>query len=287
MSETKINALRKKYEQGNIHIIDLIRYLDPTKNKILTDILAKEIIANSEFKSDDIKERLRERADKLRYWSVFFDNLNEDIEFLSKNYLMGCMILMLAELMEDRDQLSHYLKLFNKYWEENKIPHGDLSKFQSIQDIKDIVDELEIKEYEKEHTLHSLKFFENEQWVLLVPLSRKASLIYGAHTKWCTTDRKDENPYYEYTNNGLLIYIIDKNKNIKFAYHKRKQGTMRLYPGYRHSQFFNEADIIADSLDLNIPYDILLLIKKFVDECRMHPIVIFLTMTKKNIKNIF
>ena len=54
------------------------------------------------------------------------------------------------------------------------------------------------------------KIYEDDKWLVIIPLTHKSSCYYGAGTKWCTT-QKDSSTYFDdYKRRGELYYIIDK-----------------------------------------------------------------------------
>ena len=63
------------------------------------------------------------------------------------------------------------------------------------------------------------------EYCVVIPLSYEASKIYGANTKWCTTQEKYWNEYYK---NYKLIYIIDKVKNQKYAISRKKDNPLKI-----------------------------------------------------------
>ena len=67
-----------------------------------------------------------------------------------------------------------------------------------------------MKELEKQ----VIKLFDNDEWSVVIPLSYEASKIYGANTKWCTTQERYWNDYYK---TYKLIYIQNKRTNEKYA----------------------------------------------------------------------
>jgi len=54
------------------------------------------------------------------------------------------------------------------------------------------------------------KIYEDSRFLILRPFTHQASCYYGANTKWCTTTKNDNSYFRRYSNNGDLIYIIDK-----------------------------------------------------------------------------
>lgn len=68
----------------------------------------------------------------------------------------------------------------------------------------------------------SIKLLNNEYWSLIVPLSYRASCVYGAGTRWCTTAKEGPTHFNKYqTNVSSLFYFIPNSKPISNdAYYK-------------------------------------------------------------------
>jgi hypothetical protein len=67
----------------------------------------------------------------------------------------------------------------------------------------------EEKTFVKEGNVEILE--ENDSYILLRPLTYKASVKYGAHTKWCTSGKNSESLFNNYIRKGYLVYLISKN----------------------------------------------------------------------------
>ena len=67
-----------------------------------------------------------------------------------------------------------------------------------------------------------LKLHEDSDVVLVIPMSHLASCKYGANTKWCTTNRNDDEMFDEHYVSGVLGYIIIKNKELAEKLHGQK-----------------------------------------------------------------
>jgi hypothetical protein len=63
------------------------------------------------------------------------------------------------------------------------------------------------------------KLFDNDEWLVIIPLSYEASKMYGMETKWCTTQERYWN---DYIRNYKLIYVINKITNNKYAISRDK-----------------------------------------------------------------
>ena len=71
------------------------------------------------------------------------------------------------------------------------------------------------------------KIYDDENYLLVVPLTHTASCKYGANTKWCTTKRDDDSDFEEHITMGVLAYLIIKNPNIYNQMSSKKYGLYR------------------------------------------------------------
>ena len=70
-----------------------------------------------------------------------------------------------------------------------------------------------VKSYERD------KIYEDDNWLVVIPLTHNASCKYGAHSKWCVSVKGNETHYNRYMRNGILFYVINKNDGLeKYSY---------------------------------------------------------------------
>lgn len=96
----------------------------------------------------------------------------------------------------------------------------DINSYKSLNDLMDVT-ESHIETMQKEvETKDSEvnKLYEDDEWLLVVPLTEKASCKYGANTRWCTAG-DDNNRFDEYNEEGLLYILINKKENQKWQWH--------------------------------------------------------------------
>ena len=67
---------------------------------------------------------------------------------------------------------------------------------------------------------HVSVLLENEEFLLLQPLTHRGSLRYGSQTKCCTASKNDPDVFRRYNRNGLLFYLIDKKETKTKNYNK-------------------------------------------------------------------
>jgi hypothetical protein len=63
------------------------------------------------------------------------------------------------------------------------------------------------------------KLFENNEWLVLIPLSFEAAKLYGTNTKWCVTQ---ERYWDDYIGDYKIIYVINRSTNDKYAISRDK-----------------------------------------------------------------
>ena len=74
-----------------------------------------------------------------------------------------------------------------------------------------------------------IKLYETEDFLLVIPLTYTASCKYGANTKWCVTEKDDDEMFQRHDKIAGLGFLIVKNpslqekfNNSKFAFYINK-----------------------------------------------------------------
>ncbi len=115
------------------------------------------------------------------------------------------------EVIQDFEELSN----------RNLLEIKDIYSYESNQDIiesvklaKEKITRSEVKKKETE------VLYEDERWTVILPLSTRSSNLYGKSTKWCVSseDHNYGKYYKQYTEKGVLIFLIDKNVKEKDCY---------------------------------------------------------------------
>ena len=128
------------------------------------------------------------------------------LEKLSKFYLE----------VRDIDKLKELVLIYDRLVSKKLIDKRDINQFKDFQEFKDLVEQLsgekskrEVKELVKSKDVDII--LNNDKFLIVRPKSHAASCIYGAGTKWCTTERSDKHwkRYYE-ENLVTFYYILNK-----------------------------------------------------------------------------
>lgn len=106
------------------------------------------------------------------------------------------------------------IKDFEELSNRNLLDNKDIYSYESNQDIIDAISEAKDKvtksEVKKKETI---TLHEDDRWLVLQPLTSRSSNVYGKSTKWCvaSNDNNFKKYYKDYTNNGVLVFLIDKS----------------------------------------------------------------------------
>lgn len=133
---------------------------------------------------------------------------------------------------EDLPKATGYLKAFDKY--KGRLPENqrDVNVYKSLSDlylaVKMFIDR--DKPITKMEVIREIKFgaekvYEDEKWLVVIPHTREAACLYGAHTQWCTAGREN-NDFEGYNTRGNLYINIDKQNNRKYQFHFGTQQFM-------------------------------------------------------------
>ena len=68
--------------------------------------------------------------------------------------------------------------------------------------------------------------YEDNEWVVITPLSYEASVYWGDGTEWCTAYKDDRSYYDDYAKRGKLFININKATKEKYQFHFESQSFM-------------------------------------------------------------
>ena len=115
---------------------------------------------------------------------------------------------------------AQYVKVINQFdqllpYIENKDIYS--GQYKSIVQLFRVVDNAKVLKEENEFIRedHVDVLIENDDYLLISPLTLKGSLKYGADTKWCTASKSSPYQFKNYTIDGYLFYLISKKERGK------------------------------------------------------------------------
>ena len=121
--------------------------------------------------------------------------------YLKQYYGTGSNI----ERIEDGDE---YLTKFDKY--SKNLEKKDINQYKTYSELVDVISQYESQRKESVSNEDSVKLVDNDEIIIVKPLTHQSSCKYGSGTKWCTT-HKDSKYFKQYDEKGNLYYIHLKN----------------------------------------------------------------------------
>jgi hypothetical protein len=181
---SRIDKIKQQNPELNVNLIDVIAKLDPSNTNKYVDFLVKMF--------------------KQQLVDVVTGEVNN--------------LTLVAEKLIGKE--NHVLlKKFEEHSKANRIKNPDISSYKDWKMISSAIIEADevvrLKELEKQ----TKKLFENDDWLVLIPLSLEASQNYGKGTKWCITQ---ETHWKRYMSNYKIIFILNRKNNEKFAVSKER-----------------------------------------------------------------
>ena len=230
--------LKKTTEDLNIKIYDLLRMLDPTKTGKYMQFLIKEF-------------RSRHKEKGYVNYSPLLTNENylDSIRKKCKNELDDRVVDYLFDILNTTNVVN--LQVFNNLLERGKIKENDIQKYESFTDIEKAI--VNYEEQNHEDNIHEYQeIYKDDRWYVVKPLSYYTSKIYGASTKWCTSSRETPKQFYECSKEGILLYIMDRANNKKWAVH------WTIWKGGKEEMsWWDDKDSRIDSIQVDIPFGIM------------------------------
>jgi hypothetical protein len=249
-----IKKLKKENDYLNLTLVDMLSKYDPSKTKKYTQFLVKQL-------SNRLKEQLeyvnnepdnsfqRRVVEKL----VPFDSLENSLTRM-----------VICDYLFSWDQMDMFVD-FCELNERGLTKENDISKYDSWEMLERELFEAKNKESIKKAEKEIQILLNDERYLIFKPLTYLASATYGYQTKWCTAMITDPSYFYSHSK-GILIYLIDKEKNKRFAFYKRIAS---LYEIDDHEDLlftsWNEEDKKIDSFQTELPFDILKVIADQMD----------------------
>ena len=149
----------------------------------------------------------------------------------NKGYFTWLYNLIKTNQLKEEDfyKAKEYLRLFDKFI--NRIPteSRDINKFKNLNDLYDVVREFEeggdtmatsnkdeirqIKQNEID------KVYEDDEWLIMIPKTERASCLIGKGTKWCTAAEESNNAFDSHNSQGPLYVMVDKYNDTKYQLH--------------------------------------------------------------------
>jgi hypothetical protein len=208
---SRLNELKRDNPSLILNVIEIINSLF---NKSKYTELSVNLIKNYR----DNRMNNHERVDNLKLELIHDFKLDEDfINSKSNEEIINIHWCLVDYFGYHNFEL---IKKFEELNERNLIINNDLTKFKTFEELELEVSLAELKSVTKDLEKQTIKLYENDEWLVIKPMSFLASKKYGATTRWCTTMEHNPDYYLKYSRNGILIYCLNKKTGDKVAAYK-------------------------------------------------------------------
>ena len=229
---SKIREL-KSNTNNILNFIDVLELFSPDKKSKYTETLLRLMNRTKNYNDhvDDMKRDILSKFDFIKM---------EDLDKFGP--LQTMLMYNFVNSFFNEEDLKNFRR-FAEYNERGLITQNDLTKYKSLEDIIQQLNIAELKVESKGLENEIVKVFEDDEWLLVRPLTYLASKKYGSNTKWCTTQSDNPEYFLKYTKKGVLIYCINKVTGYKVA------SFYSLEKNDPEFSFWNQKDAKIDSLD--------------------------------------
>ena len=127
-----------------------------------------------------------------------------------------------TDVSGNQKEVSNYIALFKELAKRNKIQgmEKDISRWikagwvefkEFVDSKKEVQSKSEVKSVQKKD---SIRVYQDEEKIVVIPLTKESSIHYGRNTQWCTSATENTNyfPNYFYINGITLFYVLFKKR---------------------------------------------------------------------------
>lgn len=119
----------------------------------------------------------------------------------------------------DLSRAEQYIEVYDKLLKSNKLKNKDINNYKTLDDIYDVIEEyidnekpISNNDKIKKVKDNSKVIMDDGKYLVIEPLTKEASCLYGKGSRWCTSGDDEFNKFGEYNADGSLYIIIDKSK---------------------------------------------------------------------------
>lgn len=191
----------------------------------MSEIIKLELVSQllSEGRVEDAKAKFPQDVDVIDYF------VSQDPS--GNNKYLNWEMKMFKQLPPDaptelkerhKELIANLIKGFHQH--SQRLQLRDINQYKTLGDLNTAVSPLIKASEEKavaklEQEEGTKKLYEDSDWLLIVPLTHKTSCKYGANTQWCVASRDTSEHFKNYTKEGVLVFLIHKKSNNKFAFY--------------------------------------------------------------------
>jgi hypothetical protein len=260
--EGRLEDVKAKYPEPTWGEIDRLAKIDPSGNQKYLEWLTKNMLTRTiKWFKDNAKEN-------PGYYGWSIDQTPDTAEdtrwYTNNNFRRSMTSINNENLLKVADDIDYFHKNPSKY--EKK----DINQYDSIDDLEKASNDAKLKLSRKEQKDTGVdKVYEDDDFLVLMPKTHKASCRYGSNTKWCVTMRNTSNYFENYFTQGPIFFLVDKRKleptksmdtptyykvaihykPFKGALYRGSNTALRLTAGKTKEEFVNGANLENSVID--------------------------------------
>lgn len=156
-----------------------------------------------------------------------------------------------SEVHDNEQEVKEYIEKFKELAKRNIIKgqDKDIGKWIKAgwESFKEIIDQSSTqqskRQYKKKVKSDSITVYEDDDKMVVIPLSEKASCYYGKNTQWCTAASSSRNYFNDYFGEKevTLFYVLYKNTGDKIAAAR--------YPDGVAYEYFDQQDSVMRAME--------------------------------------
>jgi hypothetical protein len=245
-----IKKLKKENEILNLNLANMLERFDTSKTKKYSQFLVKMLNKRIESWQKDHDENTLFRKQETNQ-----PPLERIIPNISFENMLSRMIF--CDSIFTWNSMERFVE-FTELMEKGVIDEKDISKYDSWDMLETQLFEAKNRELFKKSKKEIHKIFEDDNYMIFKPLTYASSCSYGYQTKWCTAMINDPGYFYNHSR-GILIYLIDKKENKKFAFYRSFPQPYELMDDHEQYVFktYNQEDKQIDTIQTGLPMNIL------------------------------
>jgi hypothetical protein len=248
-----IKKLKKENEILNLNLANMLERFDTSKTKKYSQFLVKML--NKRIES---WQKEHDECRTFRKQETNQPPLERVVPNISFENMLSRMIF--CDSIFTWNSMERFVE-FTELMEKGVIDEKDISKYDSWDMLETQLFEAKNRELFKRSKKEIHKIFEDDNYMIFKPLTYASSCSYGYQTKWCTAMINDPGYFYNHSR-GILIYLIDKKENKKFAFYRSFPQPYEMMDDHEQYVFktYNQEDKQIDTIQTGLPMNILQII---------------------------
>ena len=160
-----------------------------------------------ESRRQDLEKKYTEKFSEEELSAILSNSVLQDTNYKYADFVLKN--LTKNPSFDDIDVAMNLVRDFHRF--QPNLEKKDINQYGGFEELDLLLSEPRNKDEEKRMEGETEKVFEDDNFIVLRPLSLPASCRYGAGTKWCVT-QKNADHFQRYTSGDQKLYFILRKK---------------------------------------------------------------------------